>query len=182
GALPALWYHIAYETYDAPPPTGTLRFHAQWRQERPTVAVGPRPNVQLHGGVNLDGAENYVALDAVGAGQMVGLLLEINNVAGGWYGEGDGMVFVDGDCGAAAVHPRDRHRGGLRRRRVSRARVRRSVSRVPSHRVARPCRAGRRVPLVRPGPDPVHALAALDVGARPRQQLRERVRIGGLLV
>src|SRR5262245_21054502 len=103
GALPAPCYHIDYETYDAPPPRATLRFHAHWRQERPTVAVGPHPNVQLHGGINLDGADNYVALEASGAGQMIGLQLEINNVAGGWYGEGDDMVFVDGD-GANTLH------------------------------------------------------------------------------
>jgi hypothetical protein len=104
GALPALWYHIDYETYDQPLPDDALRFHAQWRQEKPTVAVGPRPNVQLHRGVNLDGAHNYVALDAVGAGQMVGLVLEINNVAGGWYGEGDDMVFVDGEAWPPSIH------------------------------------------------------------------------------
>lgn len=104
GGLPALWFHVDYETYDAPPTADTLRFHAQWRQERPTTPVGPKPNVQLHGGVNLDGAENYVALDAVGAGQLVGLLLEINNVAGGWYGEGDDMVFVDGESWPPSLH------------------------------------------------------------------------------
>ncbi len=104
GGLPAFWYHIDYETYDQPPPQDALRFHAQWRQERPTVPVGPRPNRQLHGGINLDGAENYLALDATGAGQMVGLLLEINNVAGGWYGEGDDMVFVDGETWPPAIH------------------------------------------------------------------------------
>lgn len=38
------------------------------------MAVGPQPNVQLHEGVNLDGADNYVALEASGAGQMIGLL------------------------------------------------------------------------------------------------------------
>ena len=48
GMLPAFWFHIDYETYDRPPPDETLRFHAQWRQERPTVAVGSQPNVQLH--------------------------------------------------------------------------------------------------------------------------------------
>ena len=104
GALPAFWYHIDYETYQRPLPADTLRFHAQWRQECPTTAIGKRPNVQLHGGKNLDGAENYVALEATGAGQMVGLLLEINNVAGGWYGEGDDMVFVDGDAWPPAIH------------------------------------------------------------------------------
>ena len=104
GALPAFWYHVDYETYDAAPPADALRFHAQWRQERPTVAIGPHPNVQLHGARNLDGAENYVALEAEGMGQMIGLLLEINNVAGGWYGEGDDMVFVDGERWPPAIH------------------------------------------------------------------------------
>ncbi|HUI25981.1 MAG TPA: glycoside hydrolase family 172 protein, partial [Candidatus Kryptonia bacterium] len=104
GLLRALWYHIDYETYEAPLPADALRFHAQWRQEKPTVAVGPHPNVQLHDGVNLDGADNYVALEATGAGQMIGLLLQINNVAGGWYGEGDDMVFVDGEPWPPAIH------------------------------------------------------------------------------
>lgn len=104
GLFPALWYHIDYETFDQPPPPEALRFHAQWRQERPTIAVGPQPNVQLHDAVNLDGAANYVALEAAGAGQMVGLLLQINNIAGGWYGEGDDMVFVDGESWPPALH------------------------------------------------------------------------------
>ena len=103
GVFPALWYHIDYDSYDAPLPPETLRFHAQWRHECPTVAVG-EPNVQLHEGTNLDGRDNYVALDANGAGQMVGLLLQINNRAGGWYGEGDDMVFVDGDVWPPSIH------------------------------------------------------------------------------
>jgi hypothetical protein len=104
GAIPGVWYHIDYEVYDRPLPDSTLRFHAQWRQERPTVAVGDRPNVQLHGGVNLDGAENYVALEAEGEGHMVGLVLEIDNPHGGWFGEGDDMVFIDGDVWPPSIH------------------------------------------------------------------------------
>jgi hypothetical protein len=104
GLFPALWFHVDYETYEQPLPDDALRFHAQWRQARPTRAIGPYPNLQLHAGTNLGGADNYVALDAVGAGQMVGLLLEINNVAGGWYGEGDDMVFVDDDAWPPSIH------------------------------------------------------------------------------
>jgi hypothetical protein len=105
GMLPAFWYHIEYETYDQPPPDSTLRFHAQWRQERPTLpAAGQPPDVQLHTGTNVSGAENYVALDAQGRGQMVGLVLEVNNLAGGWYGEGDDMVFIDGDEWPPSIH------------------------------------------------------------------------------
>ena len=35
---------------------------------------------------------------------MVGLVLEIDNVAGGWYGEGDDMVFIDGDTWPPRIH------------------------------------------------------------------------------
>jgi hypothetical protein len=104
GLFPAMWFHIDYEVYNTPPPAETLRFHAQWRHETPTVAVGDQPNVQLHEGINLDGQHNYVALEAEGAGQMVGLLLQINNRAGGWYGEGDDMVFLDGERWPPSIH------------------------------------------------------------------------------
>jgi hypothetical protein len=104
GAIPGLWYHIDYDVYDAPLPDATLRFHAQWRQERPTKAVGEQPNVQLHEGANLDGKENYVALEAEGEGHMVGLVLEIDNPHGGWFGEGDDMVFIDGDVWPPSIH------------------------------------------------------------------------------
>ena len=104
GEIPGLWYHIDYETYAEPLPADSLRFHAQWRQERPTEAVGSQPNVQLHEGTNLDGLENYVALDAVGAGHMVGLVLEVDNPHGGWFGEGDDMVFIDGDTWPPSIH------------------------------------------------------------------------------
>lgn len=99
----ALWFHIDYETYADLPPDA-LRFHAQWRQERPTSPVGDMPNVTLHEGLNLDGNENYVALDASGAGNLVGLILEIDNLVGGWYGEGDDMVFIDGEPWPPAIH------------------------------------------------------------------------------
>ena len=97
GDAMAFWYHIALETYDYPLDADVGRLHAQWRRENPTAVrpgtASPRPSWQ---GANLDGRENYVALEAEGAGQMVGLHLQVNNVVGGWYGEGDDMVFVDG--------------------------------------------------------------------------------------
>ena len=95
------WYHIDLEKQDEPVPADTGRFHAQWRRENPTVpARGVEPNSPVWNGVNLGGTENYVALQAEGAGQMVGLHLQVDNLGGGWYGEGDDMVFVDGRLGA----------------------------------------------------------------------------------
>jgi hypothetical protein len=105
GALGNLWYHIDYEAYDDPIPGDVLRFHASYRQERPTSPVGPEHNLTLHDAPNLDGAENFVALDTRGSGRMVGLVLEVDNAQGNhWYGEGDDMVFVDGETWPPSIH------------------------------------------------------------------------------
>jgi hypothetical protein len=96
----AFWYHIELEQYDRPLAADTGRFHAQWRRENPTRHTGEGdPNVSLWEGVNLDGTGNYVALEAEGAGQMVGLHLQVDNLGGGWYGEGDDIIYVDGRPG-----------------------------------------------------------------------------------
>jgi hypothetical protein len=104
GVLGMVWYHIEYETHAEPPGEDVLRFHAQYRQERPTSSAMEPADTQLHSGINLDGDENYTALEATGKGQMVGLVLEIGNIAGGWYGEGDDMVFIDGETWPPRIH------------------------------------------------------------------------------
>jgi hypothetical protein len=105
GVIAAFWYHIEYETYDHALPEDVLRFHASFRCEPRTVPVGDEPNIPLHDATNLTGADNYVALDTVGAGHMVGLVLEIENPNGPvWYGEGDDMVFIDGERWPPSIH------------------------------------------------------------------------------
>ncbi|MBV6510469.1 MAG: hypothetical protein JJLCMIEE_03625 [Acidimicrobiales bacterium] len=104
GPLGCLWYHVEYLTFDEPLTSDTLRFHASYRQERPTTPACEPANIQLHAGRNTDGRDNYVALEAVGRGHMVGLVLEIDNLAGGWYGEGDDMVFIDEDVWPPSIH------------------------------------------------------------------------------
>jgi hypothetical protein len=96
----AFWYHIALERYDAPLSPEVGRFHAQWRRENPTTPkAGTDVNSPIWNGINLGGQENYVALVAEGKGQMVGLHLQVDNLGGGWWGEGDDMIFVDGRQG-----------------------------------------------------------------------------------
>lgn len=104
GDLGALWFHIDYDTYSDALPPDTLHFHAQFRQQLCTEPIGEHPNQPLHDAVNLDGRHNYVALDANGVGHMAGLHLQVANRAGGWYGEGDDMVFVDGAEWPPAIH------------------------------------------------------------------------------
>lgn len=105
GALGNLWYHIDYELYDDPIPDDTHRFHASYAQETPTESVGEEPNLTLHDAENLGGEDNYVPLETTGAGRMVGLVLGIENLHGtNWYGEGDDMVFIDGEQWPPSIH------------------------------------------------------------------------------
>lgn len=46
---------------------------------------------------NLDGKGNYVMLDAVGEGHYVGVTHGILLNQSDWWGEGDEMIFIDGD-------------------------------------------------------------------------------------
>ncbi len=92
-------YQIDYEIYDAPPAPELGRFHAQWRREAVTTADVPeefKNQIQWEGR-NTDGHGNYVILEAEGQGHLVGLLLNVDNPHGGWYGEGDEMIFIDSD-------------------------------------------------------------------------------------
>ena len=106
-----VWYHVDYEKLERL--EGDLgRFHAQWRRENPTEAVGEQKNVTSHGGINLDGKENYVILEAEGHGNVAGYFLYVDNVAAGqesgngdtWYGEGDDMIFIDGEQWPPSLH------------------------------------------------------------------------------
>ncbi len=89
------------------------RFHCQWRQDRKTDGwcderVSPenareiwnrRPNTTADG--------NYTILDATGSGVYVGCVLGIDvfeRQANDWYGEGDDMIFVDGEPWPPALH------------------------------------------------------------------------------
>lgn len=105
GTTGAFWFQIDYETYGEPLPDDVAFFHATYRQERPTTAVGSEPNAQFSAGSNVTGNENFEALDTIGAGRMVGLQLQIENLHGPvWYGEGDDMVFVDGESWPPWIH------------------------------------------------------------------------------
>jgi hypothetical protein len=97
-----------------------LRFHAHYRQEYPTK--GSQGNLfeqrvnywELLDTPNVSDAENYLILDAEGAGHYVGCVLSVDNIdplpvirkLGSqeqvikeytWWGEGDDMIFIDGE-------------------------------------------------------------------------------------
>jgi hypothetical protein len=75
----AFYYYIDYRELDGLRPDAPY-FHAQYRQDFPCV-----------------GDRNYVILDAAGAGHYVGCNLSILQRTMGWWGEGDDMIYVDGE-------------------------------------------------------------------------------------
>ena len=107
-----LYYYLDYELGPAYP-TAAGRFHARWHRENPTAGIdraGVSNDDYLFGGTNLDGAANYVILEAEGAGHYVGCHLDIVNRSSvgpetfDWYGEGDDMIFVDGEAFPPSLH------------------------------------------------------------------------------
>lgn len=101
--VPAVWYHVEYEQL-ATLPADLGRFHASWHRENPTHAVGDEPNVTLHAARNITGADNYVLLDARGHGRLAGIFFNIDNAWDTWYGEGDDMIFIDGEGWPPSYH------------------------------------------------------------------------------
>lgn len=112
------YFYVDYELH----PEGSLGpdvgyLHAQHRREaktRPTAPVRPgsletdKANDPAHPfwypkawiANNTTGEENYVILEAEGRGKYVGCNLNINvteRQTNDWYGEGDDMIFIDGD-------------------------------------------------------------------------------------
>jgi hypothetical protein len=107
-----LYYHIDYELTPATEPDAG-RLHVRWHRQDPTDGIeraGRSNEDYLFGGVNLDGAGNYVILEASGEGHYVGCHLDIVNRSGvdpgtfDWYGEGDDMIFVDGEAFPPSLH------------------------------------------------------------------------------
>jgi hypothetical protein len=82
-------------------PEGLGRFHAQYRQAAPcrgwtndwTNNGSPGINERK----NLNGADNYVFLEAMGKGHFLGATQAVLQNQNGWFGEGDDMIFIDGD-------------------------------------------------------------------------------------
>ena len=92
-SLPQLWPTFSEpSTIVALPhlPDELGRFHAQYRQSAPCRG-------QVSDGKNLSGRDNYVFLEATGKGHYVGVTQSVLQNQTGWFGEGDDMIFIDGD-------------------------------------------------------------------------------------
>jgi hypothetical protein len=96
----SLYFAIDYLTLpNLPADVG--RFHAQYRQAAPckgwTSDWINNGSPGINDRKNLDGKDNYVFLDATGRGHFVGVTQAVLQNQNGWFGEGDDMIFIDGD-------------------------------------------------------------------------------------
>ncbi|MCP4247602.1 MAG: DUF2961 domain-containing protein [bacterium] len=118
------YFYIDYEEYGSGDALdGMALFHTQWRRENPTDSWGDeyaelkKSDIQawaemMHRGgdprsLNLSDRDNYVILEAQGDGIYCGAHLDIDvfeRQKNDWFGEGDDMVFIDGEPWPPSIH------------------------------------------------------------------------------
>jgi hypothetical protein len=96
----SFYYNIDYVALPhAPAEVGY--FHAQYRQASPlrgwTDSWQNNWDAIVEHKKNLNGEGNYVFLEATGQGHFIGVTHAVLQNQSGWFGEGDEMIFVDGE-------------------------------------------------------------------------------------
>lgn len=79
-----IYYNVDYDLGKIAPDQAL--FHAEFRRVKD---LAPKPFTK-------DGKDNFVILDTKGEGQYVGCFFFVDSAPGGWWGEGDEMIFIDG--------------------------------------------------------------------------------------
>lgn len=96
--IESFYYNIDY-TEVAALPADAGRFHA-WYNHELTEALPDGENewgTLGEQGVNPSGKDNYLFADIKGKGHFVGVNYYVNCPTTMWYGEGDEMVYIDGE-------------------------------------------------------------------------------------
>src|SRR5699024_9817810 len=103
------YFYTDYEKYEEEIDSN-LRFHAIWNRELTDGIDDSEVSNEFYtfGGKNTTGKGNYVMLEAEGKGHYVGCNLNIHNLRPtrewNWYGEGDDMIFIDGEEWPPSLH------------------------------------------------------------------------------
>ncbi|MBN1465637.1 DUF2961 domain-containing protein [candidate division KSB1 bacterium] len=96
--IEAFYYYVDYVEM-AELPEGMGRFCA-WYNHELTEALPEGENewgALGEGGGNPSGKENYLFVDVKGKGHYVGVNYFVHSPGPMWYGEGDDMIYIDGD-------------------------------------------------------------------------------------
>jgi hypothetical protein len=113
GAEEVVFYYYADAELTGADEPHQGRFHAQWRRQNPCDGIaedGLDNQTFQFEGENAADEGNYVILEAEGHGHYVGCNLNVHNLravepgSSNWYGEGDDMIFVDGEPWPPSLH------------------------------------------------------------------------------
>jgi hypothetical protein len=103
--IEAFYYYVDYVKLDRLP-SEMGRFHAWYNHElteappegeNEWAVLGPMPP-------NTTGAGNYLIADIEGKGHYVGVNYFVHSPSPMWYGEGDDMIFIDGEAWPPSLH------------------------------------------------------------------------------
>ncbi|MFH1763568.1 MAG: glycoside hydrolase family 172 protein [Gemmatimonadota bacterium] len=103
--IDAFYYYVDYVEVDALSEE-LGRFHA-WYNHELTEALPEGENewsVLGPQGKNASGDGNYLIADLEGKGQFVGVNYFVHSPSPMWYGEGDDMIFIDGEGWPSSLH------------------------------------------------------------------------------
>ena len=102
----AFYYNIDWQKHNTLP-KDLLYFNAEYRQAQPNQGTTSgwklNSDAGVYSAINKDAANNYVAMEAAGSGQYVGMTLSILQNQGDWWGEGDDMMFIDDEKTPAII-------------------------------------------------------------------------------
>ena len=94
------YFYIDYESYDKPLDDDLGYFHSEFRRCNRFLGWGEDlTHQQVNSYQNKEKeawSNNYVILETKGKGQFIGCNISVTNLDGGWWGEGDDMIWVDG--------------------------------------------------------------------------------------
>jgi len=106
-----LYFYVDYEEHPKGLGADRGRFHAWWNRQMPGPQAG-QGDIEDQGGtwtgspepVNPSDKNNYLILEAEGAGHYVGVNYFVDSPSPAWYGEGDDMFLVDGEPWPGSLH------------------------------------------------------------------------------
>jgi len=108
------YFYIDYERYESVDAVKDLAyFHVQWQRENNTHGWAYEEGISMKEmsndprDLNKSGDQNYVILEAKGNGVYCGAHLDVDcfqRNPDDWYGEGDDMVFIDGEKWPPSLH------------------------------------------------------------------------------
>jgi Protein of unknown function (DUF2961) len=103
--IDAFYYYVDYVQLDALP-KDMGRFHAWYNHELTEALSGGENEWSVLGpqGRNTTGAGNYLMADIAGRGHFVGVNYYVHSPSPMWYGEGDDMIFIDGESWPPSLH------------------------------------------------------------------------------